>query len=150
MAGLLISALGLALIAWHIKALGGRISLHPRPLKTPPGSAAVFILGACAVAFGGALTVADWGNGGIFLLILLGVAFVVTLLAGAARRALLQELRKAYEIQRRAYPALDDEAIFRFIVHDLHPEWDNARVRNLTEDCASLEDLALRLQEEKD
>lgn len=149
MTGLLISALGLALIAWHIKALGGRISLHPRPLKTLPGSAAVFILGACAVAFGGILTVADWGNGGIFLLILLGVAFVVTLLAGAARRTLVQELRKAYEARRRAYPALDDEALFRFIVGDRHPEWDNVRIQGLTEDCPSLEELALRLQAEE-
>ncbi len=149
MTGLLISALGLALVAWHIKALGGRISLHPGLLKTPPGSAAVFLLGAGAVAFGGALTVAHWGNGGIFPLILLGLAFVVTLLAGSARRALIRDLRGAYESRRRDYPNLDDEALFRFIVHDRRPDWDNARIQSLTEDCGSIEELAARLQAEE-
>lgn len=149
MTGLLISALGLALVAWHIKALGGRISLHPGFLKTPPGPAAVFLLGAGAVAFGGALTVAHSGSGGLFFLILLGLAFVVTLLAGSARRTLIRDLREAYEGRRRDYPNLDDEALFRFIVHDRHPDWDNARVQNLTEDCGSIEELAARLQAEE-
>jgi len=50
---------------------------------------------------------------------------------------------------RKDYPELDEEALYRFVVHERHPGWEARRVQDLTEDCPSLNELARRLQREE-
>lgn len=82
-------------------------------------------------------------------MLLVGVAGFVIWLINSARSGLNRELQRSLDVFHKDYPELDDEALFRFMVHERHPEWDSRRIQDLTEDCPSIGELARRLEREE-
>ena len=82
-------------------------------------------------------------------MVLAAAAGFVIWLINSARNGLGRELELSLEAFRKDYPELDDEALFRFMVHKRHPEWDSRRIQDLTEDCPSIGELARRLKREE-
>ena len=146
MTGLLIAALGMALGAWHARALRGQRSLHPAFLKTRVGSFALYGFALACVFGGGLLTIRFLGPRG---LVMVAATSLVLWIFSSARSGLTRELQWSLDAFRREYPELDEEALFRFVVHERHPEWDSRRIQDVTEDCPSLSELARRLKKEE-
>ncbi len=149
MYGLLVTALGIALAAWHTRGRGGRVSLHPLILKTGAGSLLTYALAALATAAGATSAAAEMPGTGRCVPIGAALVFIAVVLSGFARNDLLRELKASFENHRRDYPDLDDEALYRFVVSGRHPDWDRSEIQRLTEDCFSLDELAGRLEEKE-
>ncbi len=80
---------------------------------------------------------------------LVAAAGFVIWLINSFRSELSRELQRSLDAFRKDYPELDTEALFRFVVHERHPEWDSRHIQDLTEDCPSIGELARRLKREE-
>lgn len=134
------------MLAWHVRALGGRRGLHPRILKTVIGSGLVWLIGIGGVLLGGRGLAAEFGIAGPVGLGVVAAAGLLALAGGAGQRKLTAELAAAVGKYRADYASLDDEALYRFVVAERYPHLNRRQIEELTVDCGGIDDLARRLR----